>query len=279
MRIGTFHRVATLFAAPALAAVLSAPAAAQGTGIGAPPPPERAARMLAEAEMRLKDGEAAFARGDFSAARSRFDEAVDAFLDGGYDIRSSPELQAAYRNTVERVHRFETIGVNAEGDTVWPMQAYEATSEDFRPEDVPTDDQIAAAQASQFRNASFLVRLGELQRRFRSQFGREFVLTGRDTHAHTRLYGHGKASDVRVHDLSRPQVRFIVDNARALSMRVLDFSSADRVAAHNARVMSLGRPLDTLATGVHLHLNDVRRAAPAYAEKAAAKQRVKSGDK
>jgi hypothetical protein len=245
----------------------------QEKGIGTPPPPEIAAQMIARAQTNLAAGEESFKRGDFEHARTAFDTAMDIFLLSGYDIRADASLQGAYRDTVERVHRYQAIGVDAEGDTVWPDQAYEATKDDFRPEDVSMPDLVAAA-ASDFANASFLIRVAELQRRFRGKFSRDFTLTGRDTGVHARLYGYGRATDVRVSDLSPMHVAFIVSNARALNMRVLDFSTADRVYAHNARVFSLGRPLDTLATGLHLHLNDLPRRAVSYSGQPAAKQRV-----
>jgi hypothetical protein len=241
-------------------------------GIDAPPPAGVVADLVARARLHLKTGEESFARGDFVHARTKFDAAMDEFLMANYDMRSDDELGAAYREVLERVHRYQAIGVDAEGDSVWPLQAYEATRDDFRPEDVSVTDLLAAA-GSGFENASFLVRVAELQRRFRERFGRDFVLTGRDTEVHARLYGRGQATDVRVIDLDPVQVRFIVDNARALRMRVLDFSSPDRVASHNARVLSLGRPLDTLATGMHLHLNDVAGRSASFASQPASKQR------
>jgi hypothetical protein len=53
-------------------------------------------------------------------------------------------------------------------------------------------------------------------------------------------------------------------------MRALDFSTSESVYRHNSRVISLGRSLDTMATGVHIHLNDQPRA---YVERAASKQK------
>jgi hypothetical protein len=261
------------FAALVLVLAASGEASAQEKGIGTPPSREQAAQMIAAAQTQLAAGEESFKRGDFGHARTAFDSAMDMFLMSGYDIRADASLQAAYRDTVERVHRYQTIGVGAEGDTVWPDQAYEATKDDFRPEDVPLPDLVAAA-ANDFANASFLVRVAELQRRFRETFKRDFTLTGRDTGVHARLYGHGRAADVRVRDLTPAQVSFIVSHARALNMRVLDFSTAERVYAHNARVLSLGRPLDTLSTGMHLHLNDQPRRAANYSAQPAAKQRI-----
>ncbi|MBK6427372.1 MAG: hypothetical protein IPF82_14555 [Blastocatellia bacterium] len=258
----------------AVLAVACSGALAQARGIGTPPPPDVQHRIVALASAKLATGEASFARGDFEHARAVFDDAVDAFLDSGFDLRSDPELMKAYRETVAKVNLYTTIGVNAEGDSVWPLQAYEATSDDFRLEDMPTSEDLASA--GDLEDAKFLVRVAELQRRFQEKFGRTFTLTGRDTPVHSRLYGHGRAVDVRVHDLAAAHVQFIVQNGRALRMRALDFSSAERVASHNMRVISMGRPLDTLSTGVHLHLNDSPRSDRAYVEKPATKSSVRA---
>jgi hypothetical protein len=272
-------RLITAVAAAALWTAMAAGSAlAQEPGIGNPPPSEVQAHVIALAKAHVKAGEESFARGDFDHARTEFDTAVDVFLTCGYDLRSSAELQATYRETVERVNRYQAIGLDAEGDSVWPLQEYEATNDDFRKEEpIPTADEVAAA--GDFRSAGFLVRVAELQRRFHEKFGRQFTLTGRDTPVHSRLYGYGRAADVRVSDLAPAHVQFIVQNARALNMRVLDFSTSDRVLAHNMRVLELGRPADTLATGMHLHLNDLPRSAGGYGAVPAAKQRVTSGGK
>ena len=258
-----------LAGAIAVLAVACTGALAQARGIGTPPKPEEQRQIIALANVKLVAGEDSFTRGDFDHARTAFDDAVDVFLDSGFDLRSDPNLMAAYRETVEKVNRYTAIGLNAEGDSVWPLQAYEATSEDFRLEDLPTQEDLALG--GDLADAKFLVRVAELQRRFEEKFGRPFTLTGRDTPVHSRLYGHGRAVDVRVHDLAANHVQFIVKNGRALRMRVLDFSSAERVAMHNLKVIASGRPLDTLATGVHLHLNDAPAARQGYTERPAAK--------
>ena len=265
------YRKGIAFAAGLLALLvgLGADARAGGKGIGAPPPVDEQARMLARSQLHIKNGEDSFARGDFEHARTAFDEAVDVFLDSGYDQRSNPELLAAYSEALERVNRYQAMALDGEGEMVWPLQDYEATKEDFYVPEVPNADEIAAAGGDIVR-AGFLVRVGELQRRFKEKFGRAFTVTGRDTSAHSRLYGSGRAVDVRVRDLNSAQVQFLLQNARALNMRALDFSTSDLVFRHNTRVISLGRSLDTMATGVHLHLNDQPRA---YAERAATKQK------
>src|SRR4051794_7310954 len=179
----------TPFVAIALGVALGAATARAGErGIGAPPAAGVATQIIALAQAHLRAGEDSFARGDFDHARTEFDMAMDAFLLSSYDMRSDSTLQAAYRDAVERINRYQTIGVDAEGDSGWPLQAYEATRDDFRPEDVSVPDLVAAA-ADGFRTASFLVRVAELQRRFRERFGRDFTLTGRDTEVHARLYG------------------------------------------------------------------------------------------
>ncbi len=270
MRIRTTLFIALVWLGVSLGSAASA--RAQERGIGVPPPTDEQARLITIAQKRVKDGEESFARGDFEHARTAFDDAIDAFLDSGYDLRSDPELQAAYREAVEKVNRYQSLALNADGDETWPLQAYEATADDLREIDPVSADELAAA-GSDLLNASFGVRVAEVERRFAEKFGRNFTLTGRDTSVHARLYGYGRAADVRVSDLSQAHIDFIVQNCRALNMRVLDFSTPDRVYQHNIRVIALGRPLDTLATGTHIHLNDQPRVA-VYREQPAAKKTV-----
>lgn len=261
----------TIGAAALGIALGAAPALADGRGIGVPPQPDEQQALLARVHLKVQAGEEAFALGDFDRARASFDDAVDVFIDSGFDLRSDPALNAAYRETVERVNRYQSIGLDAEGDSVWPMQEYEATASDFPSPVVPeVGDAIAGGDLV---NAAFMTRISELQRRFQERFSRTFTLTGLDTGVHSRLYGHGRAADVRVSDLSSAQVQFVIQNARALNMRALDFSTADRVMQHNMRVISLGRPSDTLATGIHVHLNDQPRVLSGYAEVPAAKRK------
>lgn len=257
-------------------ALAGAPARAGDRGIGVPPDASEQQRILALVRSKVQAGEEAFASGDFEHARTAFDDAVDVFVDSGYDLRSDPSLMAAYRETVERVNRYQAIGLDAEGDSVWPMQDYEATAADFPAPVVPVAGDVVAANGD-LVNATFMVRISELQRRFQEKFGRSFTLTGLDTGVHSRLYGHGRAADVRVRDLTSAQVQFVVQNARSLNMRALDFSTQDLVSAHNSRVFELGRPSDTMATGMHVHLNDQPRPAAAYAAQAAGKSRFTTG--
>lgn len=269
-----FKKIAAIFVAGALGfGAAAGEARAQAKGIGTPPPPDVQANLIARVRTKMSQGEESFARGDFENARTAFDDAVDALLLSGYDVRSDPTLLQTYRETVEKVNRYTRLGVNAEGEIVWPTQEYEATATDF-PVEVAPDPGDVVASGGDLANAQFLTRVSEIQRRFEEKFGRKFTITGRDTSAHSRLYGHGRAIDVRVRDLSSAQVQFIVATARSLRMRVLDFSTSDRVYQHNMRVISLGRSLDTMATGVHLHINDVRGSSPEYTARPAGKSKV-----
>src|SRR5262249_8412582 len=99
-----------------------------------------------------------------------------------------------------------------------------------------------------------------LGNRFRAKYGRDFVVTGADHEEHRRLYGTGSAYDIRVRDLSPEQIRFIIAIGYELGLRVKDFSTWEKVQAHNSRVLSLGLPRDTLATATHIHID--REASP-----------------
>ena len=94
-----------------------------------------------------------------------------------------------------------------------------------------------------------------MRKQFHEKYQRDITLTGADHAEHRRLYGSGSAYDIRVRDLTREQVGFIIAKGTALGLRIKDFSTWDNVAAHNARTLMLGRPLDTLATGIHLHID------------------------
>jgi hypothetical protein len=112
-----------------------------------------------------------------------------------------------------------------------------------------------AESSGPLTTAVFQTRFVELRKRFEEKYGREITLTGADHAEHRRLYGSGSAYDIRVRDLTREQVGFIIAAGNALGLRIKDFSTWESVAAHNARTRMLGRPLDTLATGVHLHID------------------------
>jgi hypothetical protein len=112
----------------------------------------------------------------------------------------------------------------------------------------------ASALKAQLSAADFAARFGAMQTRFAAQFHRDVVVTGRDHAEHLSLYGKGGAIDMRVNDLSREQVQWIVANCRAAGIRVKDFSTDSVLQAQIQSAIKAGLA-DRAGTGVHLHVD------------------------
>ena len=112
----------------------------------------------------------------------------------------------------------------------------------------------ASALKAQLSAADFATRFGAMQTRFAAQFHRDVVVTGRDHPEHLSLYGKGGAIDMRVNDLSREQVQWIVANCRAAGIRVKDFSTDSVLQAQIQSAIKAGLA-DRAGTGVHLHVD------------------------
>jgi hypothetical protein len=112
----------------------------------------------------------------------------------------------------------------------------------------------ASALKAQLSAADFAARFGAMQTRFAAQFHRDVVVTGRDHPEHLSLYGKGGAIDMRVNDLSREQVQWIVANCRAAGIRVKDFSTDSVLQAQIQAAIKAGLA-DRAGTGVHLHVD------------------------
>ncbi len=202
----------------------------------------------------VERGEACRAAGDVECARREFDSAIDDYLESGVDLRSDERLLASWRETIEKINRYETANIVignivGGGKQFWKSQEFEGH---------PPDERVAETvveSSGPLTSAVFQTRFGELRKRFQEKYEREITLTGADHAEHRRLYGSGSAYDIRVRDLTREQVGFIIATGSALGLRIKDFSTWESVAAHNARTLMLGRPLDTLATGIHLHID------------------------
>jgi len=205
--------------------------------------------ILTTSGRHLEKGEACLAAGDVECARREFDNAIDEYLGAGIDLRGDERLMASWRETIEKINRLETSNTVAEGKRFWKSQDFEGH---------PPDERVAEALAESIgplTTAVFQSRFGELRKRFQEKYQREITLTGADHAEHRRLYGSGSAYDIRVRDLTREQVGFIIASGNALGLRIKDFSTWESVTAHNARTLMLGRRLDTLATGIHLHID------------------------
>jgi hypothetical protein len=208
---------------------------------------------LALARRHMQKGEACFDAGDMDCARREFDRAIDSVLELGVDVRSSPSLLQSWREMIERINAYQLTALSGPHERAWKHQEYEG-----RPpaERVARDQSDAGYELDgPLTPSEFQKRFDVLRERFRDRYGRDIVLTGADHGEHRRLYGPGSAYDIRARDLTREQVKYIIEAGRKLGLRIKDFSTWTKVAAHNARVLSLGRPLDTMATGLHLHID------------------------
>lgn len=205
--------------------------------------------ILRAVGQHIQKGEACVSAGDVECARREFDSAIDEFLESEVDLRSDQRLLAGWRETIEKINRHELTPIAAGGKTFWRSQDY-----DGRPPQVQAVETLAEATGPLTPDI-FQQRFGELRKRFEEKYGRVITLTGADHAEHRRLYGSGSAYDIRVRDLTREQVGYIIATGDALGLHIKDFSTWESVAAHNARSRMLGRPVDTLATGVHLHID------------------------
>jgi hypothetical protein len=234
----TFCALVTIFFAPIIAS--------------AQEPPEKAA--LAAARQHLRKGEACFEARDMDCARREFDRAIDAILELGVDVRSDQQLNLAMREMIETINRYQLAAFSDPKLSGWRTQDYDGR---------PASEEVAQAEGEEkvfipngpLSPGDFQRQFAELRRLFREKYGRDITLTGADHGEHRRLYGRGSAYDIRARDLNRAQVNFIIATGTRLGLRIKDFSTWSKVTSHNARVISLGRPLDTLATGLHLHID------------------------
>ena len=214
---------------------------------------------LAVAGQHVRKGEACLASGDVDCARREFDSAVDYLFDLGVDTRNDERLRLGMRAMIEKINNYETGSAVAGANAFWRTQEFEG-----RPivEPIEPVETLGYSSAGPLTVDGFQRKFAELRKRFNEKYSRDITLTGADHAEHRRLYGPGSAYDIRVRDLTREQVTFIVATGSSLGLRIKDFSTWDRVQAHNARTFALGRPLDTLATGIHLHIDRMTASKP-----------------
>jgi hypothetical protein len=205
--------------------------------------------VVKRADQHIQKGEACLSAGDVDCARREFDSAIEEFLEAGVDLRGDERLLVGWRETIEKINRHEMSPLTATGKQFWRSQDFEGVPAKERA--VETLAEVSGPLLPEL----FQKRFSELRKRFQEKYSREITLTGADHAEHRRLYGSGSAYDIRVRDLTRGQVAFIISTGRSLGLRIKDFSTWESVAAHNARTLMLGRPLDTLATGIHLHID------------------------
>lgn len=209
--------------------------------------------ILSVARQHFAKGEDCLKSGNMECARREFDQAVDYIFDQGMDVRSDERLRLGLRELIEKINRVETAPSSENAKSFWKTQEFDGRPVDDRSE-VATVDQDDI-RFGPLTAAEFQRQFSELRKAFKDKYSRDITLTGADHGEHTRLYGRGSAYDIRVRDLTREQVSFIITKGSTLGLRIKDFSTWNRVAAHNARSLMLGRPLDTYASGIHLHID------------------------
>jgi membrane-bound lytic murein transglycosylase D len=92
----------------------------------------RTQAVLDRAQHLYDMGEDAFGRGDMDRSRRSFDDAVDAILTSGLDVRADETLQGYYKDLIERIHRHQMVAQDSEAGG-FAEQAY-----------VPADSEIAS---------------------------------------------------------------------------------------------------------------------------------------
>lgn len=116
---------------------------------------------------------------------------------------------------------------------------------------------LSKTLGSNLTSAQFLAAVDNVRSAFSSTYGDTVVVTGRDHPEHVSLYGPGSAMDIRVRNLTRPQVSFLVTAFGRMGIRVKDFSTDDilqrQIAAARARGWN-----DRAGTGLHLHIDRFR---------------------
>ncbi|HKV42098.1 MAG TPA: hypothetical protein VJX67_23030 [Blastocatellia bacterium] len=211
--------------------------------------------VLVQSANHMAKGQACLATGDMDCARTEFDTAIDVVITSGLDVRGNDLLAARWRSMIDAINESQLSALAGSRAGSWKAQEF-----DERPEpeaEVPKEAPLTAndADGGPLTPEEFQKRFAGLESLFQKKYGRQIVITGADHEEHRRLYGAGSAVDIRVRDLTRDEIRFIIDTGRQLGLRVKDFSSWEKVEAHNARVRSLGLGSDTLATAVHLHID------------------------
>lgn len=259
-----FAAIITCLIPPAMSAQTRAEAGAR---------PQDVEQILAVAEDYVRKGEACFNTGDMECARREFDRAIDYVLELGLDLRSNDQLHKGWRAIIEKINHYQL-------DAVSEAKAGSWKSQEFNERPAPEQTQVAVNEVNSFDGpltpAEFQRQFAELRKIFKEKYDRDIVLTGADHGEHRRLYGRGSAFDIRARDLNREQVNFLIMTGTRLGLRIKDFSTWQKVAAHNARTYSLGRPLDTLATGLHLHID---RMAPTKNRQLASKPVISSKER
>jgi hypothetical protein len=116
----------------------------------------------------------------------------------------------------------------------------------------------ARLSPEQFQVAVDRVKLG-----FERRFSRPMEITGADHPEHVSLYGRGGALDIRVKNLTQPQISFLITAFGSQGVRVKDFSN-DAILQRQIRAAIAAGLADRAGTGLHLHIDRFRDRRDRY---------------
>jgi membrane-bound lytic murein transglycosylase D len=103
-------------------------------------------KILDQSMHNLQDGDAAFNSGDYEKARRSYDRAVDAILEGGYDVRKDEKLGKFYNDLVEHIFQRQLTAVRHAPGTPQTQVASNAVPSSAQSSSEPQQVQLAAVQ-------------------------------------------------------------------------------------------------------------------------------------
>jgi membrane-bound lytic murein transglycosylase D len=98
----------------AIAVAQTPQARSQPIDTGSQPADARTQAVIDRAEHLYEMGEQAFAQNDLERSRREFDDAVDAVLTSGMDVRSNAPLKTFYNELVEKIHQQQMLAQDAD---------------------------------------------------------------------------------------------------------------------------------------------------------------------
>lgn len=116
---------------------------------------------------------------------------------------------------------------------------------------------LSKALSSNLTADQFQAAIVNVQTSFETNYQRKFTITGQDHAEHVSLYGPRSAIDIRVRDLTPPQIAFLIGAFGRAGIRVKDFSSDAVLQAQIQAAMARGWS-DRAGTGLHLHVDRFR---------------------
>lgn len=100
--------------------------------------PSQQDSLIARVEARFAAGEQEYRAGHLTAARRKFDQALDELLESGLDLEGDPRLAPLYHRLVDRIYAYE-LQAFLEGDGLQEAPTVAAAIDEVEELDVPAD--------------------------------------------------------------------------------------------------------------------------------------------